>query len=270
MEVTRKKFKIHTYDARLAGALSPPRLLDYLLESAVSSAESLGIGIAELQRFGLTWVLGRIKVVLDAELVAGDEIEIQTWPSGLDRAVAMREFVILRDGRVVGRSTSRWFVLDLETRLAVRPHKVFPERLQPPTEHQLKLSRVLPGLVSPPLTSLELDVRRSDIDFNQHVTAASYVSWAMEAVPTTQLDGRRLGGFDIQFLEECRLGERVQIESADGPDAETLIRIVRDGDSKELARMTTSWIAREVTETPSSEIRAGHWELAAAGERSSS
>lgn len=269
MEITRKKFRIHTYDARLGGALSPPRLLDYLLESAVSSAESLGIGIGDLQRFGLTWVLGRIRVALDGELVAGDEVEIQTWPSGLERAVAMREFLILRDGQVVGRSTSRWFVLDLETRLAVRPQKVFPERLQPPTEHQLKLSRVLPSLATPPLTSLELDVRRSDIDFNQHVTAASYVSWAMEALPWTQLEGRRLGSFDIQFLEECRLGERVQVESADGPDAQTLIRIVRHGDSKELARMTTGWVARELAETPSSEIRTGRLELAAEAERSS-
>ncbi|HMA93513.1 MAG TPA: acyl-ACP thioesterase domain-containing protein, partial [Polyangiaceae bacterium] len=257
MEITSKSFTIHTYDARHAGALSPPRLLEYLLEAAVISADSLGFGVADLQKEGLTWVLGRIKVVLDRELAAGDEIEVQTWPSGLDRAVAMREFVVRRDGQVVGRSTSRWFVLDLETRLAVRPQKVFPERLQPLSEHQLKLSRVLPSLPNPPVAVRQFEVRRSDIDFNQHVTAASYLSWALEALPWPRLNGQRLSSFDIQFVEECRLGESVQVEFADGPDADMLVRITRLGDSRELARMTTRWIDCVSTPALSSETGTG-------------
>lgn len=241
MEITRESYKVRSFDADAYGTLTASRLLGYLLEAAGSSARSLGISVADLQQHGLTWVIGRIQIQLEDEIVVGQDVEVETWPSGLDRSVAMRDFRVLRDGKLIGRATSRWFVLDMETRLAVRPQGVFPEHLQPQTEHQLKLSRMLPALSDPVIVERSFEVRRSDIDFNRHVTATSYLDWAMEAVPVDKVDGHRMTKCDVLFLEECHLGDTIVAESCVSEDGDVLLRISRGRDKQELARLLTTW-----------------------------
>jgi acyl-ACP thioesterase len=244
MEISRFNFKVHSFDADAFGAVTAPRLLGFLLESAGGSADSLGFGIRELQQRGLTWVIGRIRIELDEVLSKGDEIEVVTWPSGLERSIALRDFRITKQGQVAGRATSQWFVLDMESRLPLRPNRLMPERLHAQTEHLVQLPKVVPALKGPVTCRHQYDVRHADIDLNQHVTAASYLAWAMEAVPDELWRSHRLSTLDIHFLEECLLGSRILSESQ-AIDALTVAhRISRENDGKELARLSSGWLPR--------------------------
>lgn len=226
--------------------LSAPGLLGYLLESSGRSADQLGFGIAKLQaESNLTWVIARIKIVLDEPLGFLEEIEVQTWPSGLMRSAAIRDFRIKKKGREVGRATSLWFVLDMQSRLPVHPHDVFPEALRPETEHLVTLSRSLAPLTEPPDIERRFSVRYSDIDLNRHVTAASYVAWAMEAVDDPTWTTQRLSSLDIQFLAECHLGEEVLSSSRSVEPGTRIHRITRSSDQKELTRVLSTWVPRD-------------------------
>jgi acyl-ACP thioesterase len=55
----------------------------------------------------------------------GDAIEVETWPSGLVRSAAWRDFRVWRGEHRVAQATSVWFVLDLGTRAPVRPQELF-------------------------------------------------------------------------------------------------------------------------------------------------
>jgi medium-chain acyl-[acyl-carrier-protein] hydrolase len=247
VEVYRCGFKVHSFDSDAFGAVTAPRLLGYLLESAGGSADALGFGIEALQRQGLTWVLGRIQIVVDARIAVGDALEVETWPSGLLRSAAMRDFRIRRAGLEVGRATSTWFVLDMATRLPERPGKLLPERLRPQTQHLVALSPVIAPMPEPATLARPYDVRKSDIDLNQHVTAASYVGWAMEAIPNDLWSSHRLASLDVQFVEECHLGGTIVTEAALVEDGILLHRISRCDDGKELTRLRTTWVLREST-----------------------
>jgi acyl-ACP thioesterase len=174
----------------------------------------------------------------------GDELEVETWPSGIERSVALRDFRISRQGRVVGQATSLWFVLDMVTRLPLRPHKILPEHLHERTEHLIVLPKLVPPLPEPVTRQRRFDVRQADIDLNQHVTAASYVAWAMEAVPEELWRSQRLATIDIQFLEECHLGSRILSQAHLSDPHAVTHRITRESDGKELARLTSSWLTR--------------------------
>jgi acyl-ACP thioesterase len=244
MEISRFNFKVHSFDSDAFGAVTAPRLLGFLLESAGGSADSLGFGIRELQQRGLTWVIGRVRIELDDVLSKGEEVEVETWPSGLERSIALRDFRIVKHGHVAGRATSQWFVLDMETRFPMRPNRIMPERLHAQTEHLVQLPKVVPALTGPVTCRHQYDVRLADIDLNQHVTAASYVAWAMEAVPDDLWRSHRLSSLDIHFLEECLLGSRILSES-EVTDAQTVVhRISRENDGKELARLSSGWLRR--------------------------
>jgi medium-chain acyl-[acyl-carrier-protein] hydrolase len=244
MEISRFGFKIHSFDSDAFGVVTVPRLLGSLLESAGGSADALGFGIRELQQRGLTWVIGRIRIDIDEAISVGDEIQVETWPSGIERTVALRDFRISKQGRAVGRATSLWFVLDMETRLPLRPNKILPERFHPQTPHLVSLPKVVPPIPSPVTRQRKYGVRQADIDLNQHVTAASYVAWAVEAVPEDLWRSQRLASLDIQFLEECHLGSSILSESHLLDESALVHRITRENDGKELARLTSNWSPR--------------------------
>ncbi len=245
MEITRATFTVHSFDADAFGCLAPAALAGYLQEAAGRSAATLGWSLADLNRRGLTWVLVREQMVLDEPLRLGDTLEVETWPSGLDRLAALRDFRILRGGVEVGRALTTWFALDLATRRPVRPDTILPERLHAQTAHVLPVGEPrLPTLREAPIDR-RFQVRFADIDANLHVTNASYVAWALEAVDEATWRRERVAALDAQFMAECNLGTFVRSRSA--PDGGGIRRhaIVREEDGKELARARTTWVARD-------------------------
>lgn len=244
MEITRVNFVVHSFDADAFGYLTPAALAGYLQEAAGISADSLGFGLAALNQKGLTWVLARERVELDQPVRWGETLEVMTWPSGLDRVAALRDFRLMRNGTEIGRAITTWFALDLESRRPVRPTRILPEHLLPQPEHVM--STAAPSVPTPAAVDVErrFQVRYSDIDANLHVTNASYVAWALEAVEEARWRRHWMSGMDIQFLAECRMGGHVFSRSGvDGEDARLHV-MVREDDGKEVARARTVWRAR--------------------------
>jgi acyl-CoA thioesterase FadM len=245
MDPIRVRFTVHSFDADAFGHLSPAALAGYLQEAAGRSAETLGFALGELNRLGLTWVLARSQIVLDAPLRWGDVVEVETWPSGLDRLAALRDFRLLRDGAEVGRALTTWFAIDLATRRPVRPQGFLPAERHAQTAHVLPLGTPPPRAPASPDVDRRFQVRFADIDANLHVTNASYVAWALEAVEEPFWRSSRLAAIDVQFLAECNLGAFVRSRSAgDGAEAR-LHAIVREADGKEVARARTVWAPRQ-------------------------
>lgn len=244
MVASRHTFKIHSFDTDAFGHLTAPSLLGYHLEAAGRSADSLGFGVEKLQAQNLTWVLARIKIVLREPLHFGEQIEVETWPSGLVRSAFTRDFRIFRSGVEIGQSSSIWFVLNMETRLPVRANDFVPAQFHSQSTKSLLLSRSIPALAALPTVQHQFDVRLADIDLNRHVTAASYIAWAMEAVPESVWKNLRLTSMDVNFLEECLHGERVLTASLEEDPTSRLHRISRHSDGREIARLRTTWEPR--------------------------
>jgi acyl-ACP thioesterase len=243
METLRSSFTVHGFDADAFGDLAPAALAGYLQEAAGRSADALGFGLADLNRRGRTWVLARETVVLDAPVRCGETIEIETWPSGVDRLHALRDFRVLRGGVEIGRALTTWIALDVASRRPVRPDALLPERLRAQTAHVLEQG---PAPAAPGRAEIDrrFQVRFADIDANLHVKNASYVSWALEAVAEPAWRADRIARLDVQFLAECNLGAYVRSRSAPDGERGRLHVIVREEDGKELARLRTGWAAR--------------------------
>lgn len=243
-EAITADFTVHSFDADAFGLLAPAALAGYLQEAAGRSADALGFGVAELNRRGATWVLARERIVLDQPIRWGETLTVETWPGGLDRLAALRDFVLRRDGVEVGRALTTWFALDLASRRPVRPDRILPERLHAQGEHVLPAAEPpLPEVTTPELER-RFQVRFADIDANQHVTNASYVAWALEAVDEPCWRDQRLATLDVQFLAECHRGSYVRSRSSTLGDGARLHAIVREEDGKELARARTGWAPR--------------------------
>jgi medium-chain acyl-[acyl-carrier-protein] hydrolase len=242
-ETLQTSFRVHNYDVDAFGYLSPRSLAGFFQEAAARSADTLGFGLTDLNRRGLTWVLVREQFELDEPIRTGDVVSVETWPSGVTRRAALRDFRILKNDHEMGRALTSWLVLDLASRRPVRPQDVLPEAIHVEMGHVLPVSSESLPMPEAAAVERKFEVRFSDIDANLHVTNASYVEWAMEAICEKTWHSRWLSGLDIQFMSECSLGSRVISRSA-SLEGQMLHSIVREGDSKELARMRSSWVPR--------------------------
>jgi acyl-ACP thioesterase len=236
-------FDVHSYEVDAFGHLALSSLAGYLQEVAWAHARRLDCAVEMLMPRGLTWVIGRQQIELTRAIEQRERLEVRTWPSGVDRRTALRDFEVrAHRGEVVARSVSHWLILDVETRKPVRPEVVLRPSLLRDVEHVLSPSTDKLPEAAPPFGEWRSRVRYQDIDINKHANNASYLSWALEALPIDAWSTRRLAFCDVQYLAECRYGDAVLSRIAPAGKDEFRHSIVREHDGRELARLETRWV----------------------------
>lgn len=250
------EFAVHTYELDPDLRLSVPALAGFLQEAAGCNAHELGCSVPQLLEKNLTWVLSRLRLRLRELPGWRARITVQTWPSGLDRLFALRDFRVFSEGREIGAAVSAWLMLEVTRRRPVRPDSFQDWRRSIHAERSLavELDR-LPGpeADASPLQERELAVRWADLDINLHANNGRYVEWLLEAVPMEVLRERRLVELDIDYLAEAAHGERVlsrlfeaRPESGAAPAAAGLKvfhhAVLRRSDGRELARARSAWV----------------------------
>ncbi len=205
-------FPVHSYELDPAQRLSIFALACFLQEAAGHNAHAMGFSPMQLMERGLTWMLSRLRIRLRELPGWKAQIAVQTWPSGLDRLFALRDFRIFEQEREIGVATSGWLMLEAEKRRLVRPDSKFDWRGLIHPERSLRVDfEKLPGVEigEPILQELELAVHYADLDMNMHANNTRYVEWLLEAVPPEVLRESRLAELDIDFLAEAEHGERI-------------------------------------------------------------
>jgi len=240
----REAFEAHSYAVDAFGLLTGPALSGWLQEAAGRHAERLGVGVEALFARGLTWVLARQAIQVDTPVLLGERAEVRTWPTGTDRLFALRDFEVRVGGEVRVRAVSQWMVLDLGSRRPVRPGAVLPAGLLPEQPHVVPVPSGRPAAPEPPALERRFSTRYRDIDRNLHVTNASYVEWACEAIPEETWRTARLGALEAHFVAECLHGSRVRSLARPDGDGAFVHLVVREEDGRDLARLRTTWVAR--------------------------
>jgi medium-chain acyl-[acyl-carrier-protein] hydrolase len=98
---------INWYDTDLNGQLKMSALANYLQESAWRHANHLGFGYEETRRRNEFWVVISLMIRMTGTPEWGKTITVETWPRGIERLFAFRDFKIMDEGgNVLGAATS--------------------------------------------------------------------------------------------------------------------------------------------------------------------
>lgn len=234
--VWRESFRVRSFDLDARGVLAPAALLRALQEAAGRHASALDVAVERLAREGQTWVLARLRIVLERSLAWQEDFVVETWPVTLAGLKALRDFE-LKDGqgRRFGGATSTWLVVDVARRRPVRIPAFVSEIVAPERPRALEDSAEKIPAPGGAVEVARVVARRSDCDLNGHVNNARYAEWLPEGWPEDVWLHRRLAGLDLAFIAECRAHETIRLETA--PEGEGLLqRLVREHDDKEIAR----------------------------------
>ena len=207
--IHQETVNVRTYECGPDGTIYPHDLLRQMQEAASNHADRLGWGFADLEPRGLFWVLSVIRVEITHWPRFGTSIVLSTWPSGLNRLQAAREFLGTdRDGTLLFAASSSWMVLN---RNSGRPHNLL--QVNPPFPIPEKralqgpLRRTKPKNHS--TAGFSILVPASALDINGHVNNTEYLRWAFDALCRRQ--GRpNLTTFQITFHSEVFAGDELE------------------------------------------------------------
>jgi acyl-ACP thioesterase len=235
--------RIHSYDADFRLRASPEALSRAFLEAAWNHAEHLGVGHSDLARQQKLWVLGRLLLQIDLWPRWGDNVQIRTWPRGINGAFAFREFEIFdrNETRLVAGSSS-WLVLDASTHRPQRINKLLQNLPTPVTRMALSREPSKLGPLTTPTDSVTREVRYSDLDVNRHVNSARYIGWLLDSYDAEFHRNHALHSLEVNYLAETLWPDSVAVKSQTQTTSKFAHSIVNSS-QEEVLRAELTWNA---------------------------
>ena len=231
----RERFRIRASEMGPDARLRLPALFDLFQETAGNHATALGWGSDALLARGQTWILSRLTLRLAALPAWREEIAVETWPAGVHRLWALREFrVTAGDGTELARATSGWLLLSVATKRPLRESpdvaeiaKASPPRLIEDPFEALAAPEAGAGAPGTPFR-----VTRYDLDLNAHANNVAILRALLLAPPRAVAPPL---AFEADFRGEAFEGDLLLSRVADASGT-TRVLLSRESDGKEVAR----------------------------------
>lgn len=213
-EVFEKKFMLTAGESDAKGLIPLRLIVMRAIEVATDHSNLLKIGYADLAEFNLRWVL----LKLSADIIRYPEINeiyiCRTWIESFNRFFSNRFIEIVDHNAVtIARIHTVWAAIDRDSRalatLSQFPAERFPLFSEKPVLNRLPAPSVRKD---ESFRSLSHQFLTSDIDFNRHVNAVSYITAAVNCLGLNFYESHTISRLDVSYEHECYYGEPIKID----------------------------------------------------------
>ena len=222
--------------------LKPSSLLQFLQDLASENAEELGFGYSYIIKHNLAWFLLKLHIEFDMYPKGLYSLDIKTEPRGYNKLFAFRDFHIKNCGEIIGRAASTWGLIGIETKSMTNMSEIFVNhpQMQPmeKREGDLKYNKISP--VTNVSREKLFEVRFDDLDVNQHVNNANYITWAFEALDFDFRTNMTLKTLDMVFKKEAKYGEKILVQ-VEINETQTIHSIKNAETNEELCLVLAQW-----------------------------
>jgi acyl-ACP thioesterase len=241
-----KEFDVHYYEVNRHKEAEPVTILNYLEETAISHSYQVGLGIDKLMAEGVVWVLNRWMVNVERYPMYGQKVSVETWPSGFDRFIANREFLVRNENNeIIARASSVWLLINFDKRRPTRIPQEFGELYGINNKKVCTFASDDEKIPEGAYIEKELAIMRSDIDTNGHVNNKKYMGWLLETLPEEVYLNYSLSTFDVKYKKEINSGCVIcrAYPANPGQDEELgyMHKIIDRGSGTILAEAVTKW-----------------------------
>ena len=120
MELYSFPYRLRSRDVNKFRHLRPSQIFELLQEAATDHSDILHVGINEIRRQNLMWVLARQSVEILRMPVYGEEITVETWPGKTIHSLYPRYYRLLdAEGQTLVNSAAIWMLADMDERVLV-------------------------------------------------------------------------------------------------------------------------------------------------------
>jgi acyl-CoA thioesterase FadM len=166
--------------------LSLPGLFRLLQEGAIRHANLFDAGTRAKETRGESWVLNRIAVSVARHPHYEDALRVETWSSGIRGFRGYREFRVFCGDAPVASGSSLWLYVNLKSKALVRVPgdilEAFPRGVGDGGIFEPELERLALPPPGADAAAVEVSVRYSDVDANNHVNNTAYFDFLQTAL----------------------------------------------------------------------------------------
>jgi medium-chain acyl-[acyl-carrier-protein] hydrolase len=210
--IFEKNYTVGNRDVGNNNKATNKAMLKYLENIACRHSDEVGYGINTIEQTKVVWILLDWKFKVIERPIYGQTIKVKTWSRKMEKCYAYRDFEIYDEyEKLLGIATTKWVILDAEIRKIQR----IPEELSSKYNQELG-KRVFEDEIekmNEPETeqdSIELKIRRTDIDINNHVNNLNYLDFALEVLPE-EIYNQELKNIRITYKHQIEPGETINI-----------------------------------------------------------
>lgn len=233
-------YRVRVSDSDVNGCLKLPSFLQMMQELAKDHAEVLGVGSSTLSSQGLGWALAKLRLDIERLPTCGERISIKTWASSRTKITTEREFLLTDEmGDLVGSARTMWILFDLNKRRIERIDTLGDWLRTDELASDFKFTDMPKSPDKDALLKSNFGVRKDDVDMNQHVNNAIYLTWALEPIPDDYYLSHHPKSMEIWFLSEVFKGQRLD-SVCSIKDLTSYHSIICE--DKEKARVNINWI----------------------------
>lgn len=243
----RDIYRINWYDSGADGKVALTALCRFMQESAWRHAKHMNLGFSNLSENDIFWVLSRMLMKVHSYPLWDREIAVETWPTGVDRFFAMRDFFVYdTEEKPVCSASSAWLVLDVDTHRPRRIEPLFDKRFLLSRKHALDRTphKIPEGSYGDPDSSRT--VLYSDIDIHNHVNNVKYIEWIIDSLSLEFIESNVPVEFEINFLAESSKSDNVSLynERIEGRFPAFIHTVVKNNGDIVLCRAYSVWKKR--------------------------
>lgn len=213
--IYHEEFVLRYRDVDMYGRWKPESIFILMQEVSDRHAAALQGDRTVLVDLGIVWVLSRMHVQMSRYPGVMETVEMTTWPGEGNRFMFSRHYLFKdKEGKELGRATSIWLLLDINTRKLV-PAAQLPVALPDTADIPAPLS-MPKKLMAPegPMETLAYRARYEDYDVNAHVNNTRYAAWFSDLSDIEYHAGHVLADFQVNYNQEIRPGARVSLDYA--------------------------------------------------------
>ncbi len=203
----REKFSVKLHEGDLKGNVKLFTIVDYIQQVAEGHAQILGVDFKSMMDHGLFWVVSRIEINMERYPKVGEDITIETYLGGREKAFMKRRFKIEdKDGQVIGRALIYYLILDTKTRFPQKP-SVCPVDIDINVGNVIdnKLNKIkMPGEA---IETIKRELYYNDIDINNHVNNARYISFIEDFFSLDWHREKNISYMQLNFIKEVKFDD---------------------------------------------------------------
>lgn len=232
----KDEFKVDSHDLDYNGVARASVLMRFMQESANSQCRALGPSLESLRdEKGLAFLLSRFSAGFYTTVYAYDTIIAETWGTESRGFSFNRCYRLWRGNSVIAEAVAVWALVDIASR---RPVRVTDYK--PGFDYDEMLTVDVPSrIVFPSTAPLRLvgehSVSYGETDRNMHLNNTRYSDMLCD---TVEMKNRRIYRMTLNFMNEARLGESVNIYSVHHGENDYFRTVREDGKTNVEAQIT--------------------------------
>ena len=169
----------------LEGRLIMKSLCDLFNDVANVQTYALKIDVPTLNEQGLTWMLHKLHILINRMPEQGENVTLETWPSGIDRLFAIRDFRMVAGEEVLLRACVTETAAFCVDGIREIPFELDTKKMPTNFENTRRFTATY-----------------DNIDFNKHVTQATYVRWVTNSLSYEFLKDHEITELEIIYEHE--------------------------------------------------------------------